>query len=125
IQVAENSPATGPDLDYVEPVRLTGPSGDVSLAKPIVVSWKAYPGAASYRIELTEMKNRGDWNGNPVFRWPDRPEVLETSINLTQSHAQLHAGSYYRVEVEALDPSMAIIANTGNRFREIDFHVVD
>jgi hypothetical protein len=126
IQVAEGKPAAGLDLDYIEPVRITGPSGEVSLTKPIVVSWKAYPGAASYRIELTEFKTRGDFiNGQAAFRWPDRPEVLDTSIDLKQSRAQLHAGSYYRVDVEALDPSMAVIATTGNRFGSMDFRVVD
>jgi hypothetical protein len=39
--------------------------------------------------------------------------------------AKLHAGSYYQADVEALDPSDRIMANTGNRFRATDFHLVN
>lgn len=126
IQVVAGRPASGLSLEYVDPVQLTGPSGDLPLAGPVVISWKPYAGAASYRIQLTEMKTPGDFmNREFVFAWRARPVVKETSIDLAKAGADLHAGSFYQADIEALDPSGRVMANTGNRFRDTDFHVVN
>jgi len=126
IAVAEGKPGAGLDLDYIDTVRVTGPSGDVSKRKPIVVSWNAYPGAATYRIQLLESKGPGPMQSRrTVFGWRDRPEALGTSLDLTTSNTDLNVGSYYHVYVEALDQSMAVIATTGTDSMATEFHVVE
>jgi hypothetical protein len=124
-KVSEGKPGQGVDLDYVEAIQLTGPTGEVSVSKPVVASWKPYPGAMSYRVQLTESKDRVNHTRKYVFPYLGRPEVLEPSIDLTAKGATLHPGYYYEVEVEALDGSMAVISSTGMRFGASDFRAVD
>jgi hypothetical protein len=122
--VAAGKSGEGIDLDYIDPVVVTGPTGDVSLSHPIVLSWKPYPKATSYRIQLTEFKRQGDFRSQRyVFDWPDKPETKGTTLDLTAAHASLKKGFYYLVDIEALDDSKAVISTSGNRFLTTDFHV--
>jgi hypothetical protein len=124
--VGPDKPGAGIDLDYVDPVVVTGPTGDVSLARPIVLSWKPYPNATAYRIQLSEFKRRGDYRDQRfVFDWSDQPVVQGTTLDLTSVHAPLKKDYYYQVNVDALDDSKSPISTSGNRFLDADFHVVE
>ena len=124
--VAQGKPGAGLDLDYVDPVVLTGPTGDVPASGPIVLTWKAYPNAAAYRVQLTEFKRPGDYRRErSVFDWADKRVVNATSLDLIAKGAKLKKGFYYRVDIEALDSSKATISTSGSRFLVNDFHVVE
>lgn len=123
--VAEGKPGRGLDLDYVDPVVIVGPKGDVSASGPIVVSWKPYPDATTYRIQLTEFKQPGDYRSmRQVYGWNDQPVVMDTSLDLTAKGVKLKPGFYYRVEIHA-EGLQGTLAGTGNRFNVTDFHVTE
>lgn len=80
--VAEGRPGRGLDLDFVDPVKKQGPIGEVSLAKPVVITWEPYPRATSYRLQLTEQKDPRDYtNQKWLFEWNRRPRIAGTSID--------------------------------------------
>ena len=122
--VAEGKPGRGIELDYIDPVVVIAPKGDVSVSGPIVVSWKPYPNAALYRIQVEEFKRSGDYRSERrLFEWEDQPVVSETSFDLTAKGVKLQPGFYYLVSVDALDGRKGMISTTGNRFASVDFHV--
>jgi hypothetical protein len=123
--VGQGKPGRGLDLDYVDPVVIVGPKGDVSASRPITVSWKPYPNATTYRIQLTEFKHPSDYRSmRQVFDWNDQPVVMDTSLDLTAKGVKLQPGFYYRVEIHA-EGLQGTLASTGNRYDVTDFHVTE
>lgn len=115
LTVADGRPAKGLDLEFVEPVKRKGPSGEVSAAKPLVVSWEAYPGAVSYRLQLIEQKAPRDYESQKrLFEWRERPLVTGTSANLTERGVKLKKGHYYSVEIEALGDNRRPLSQTAH-----------
>lgn len=114
----------GLSLDYVDPVIKRGPRGEVSLSKDIVVSWEPYPGATSYVIQVYESENIYDFLGRPIFRWPERPRVSESRVDLTELHAQLKPGHYYTVEIIAENAAGRSISQTVRQYNEKDFKAI-
>jgi len=126
IVVAEGKVGAGLDLSYVDPVRKIGPTGDVSLAKPIIVSWQPYAGASAYRVQIVEQKERRDYqNHQRLYQWSERPVVSGTSLNLSEQKLPLKKGYYYAVEIEALGELKRILSQSPRHFDTPDFRVVD
>jgi hypothetical protein len=124
--VAEGRPGRGLDLDFVDPVKKKGPAGDVSLAKPVVISWEPYPRATSYRLQLIEQKNPRDYMSQKrLFEWNQRPRIVGTSIDLSPQGIALQKGYYYSIEIDALEGEHRQISHTGSRNGRPDFFVVD
>lgn len=115
LTVADGRPAKGLDLEFVEPVKRQAPTGEVSAAEPLVVSWEAYPGAVSYRLQLIEQKARRDYESQKrLFDWRERPMVTGTRANLSEHGVKLKKGYYYSVEIEAFDAERRPLAQTAH-----------
>jgi hypothetical protein len=124
--VADGRPGRGLDLDFVDPVRKKGPSGDVSLTKPIVLSWEPYPGATSYKVQLIEQKDpRNYMDQKRLFEWNRRPTVATTSIALSEHGVTLSKGFYYAIEVDAIGDDRRTLSNTPALHGQPDFFVTD
>jgi hypothetical protein len=124
--VAQDRAGEGIDLSYVDPVRKIGPVGDVSRAKPVVISWEAYPGASAYRLQLVEQKDRRDFQNHVrLFDWSQRPVVTGTSLDLSAQKVPLKKGYYYAVEIEALGDLKRILSQSARHFDTPDFRVID
>ena len=124
--VAEGKPGRGVDLRYVAPVRITGPAQEVSLGKPVVIEWEAYPGATQYEIQLTEARGPGDFGSwRQLFPCCSIPRVQGTSFNLSERGATLKKGHVYYVEVTALDARGKRLATSGNTRNKPNFSIVE
>jgi hypothetical protein len=124
--VEEGKPGQGLDFAYVDPVRKLGPSGDIKLAQLLIVSWQPYPGAAAYRLQLTEHKHPGDYEGQRrMFEWRERPIVSGTSANLSEYKIALKKGYYYRIEIEALGERNLVLSQSPRHHDKADFRVVE
>ncbi|HZF18998.1 MAG TPA: carboxypeptidase-like regulatory domain-containing protein [Burkholderiales bacterium] len=124
--VAEGKPGRGVDLDYVAPVRITSPAGEVSLAKPVVIEWEAYPGAAQYEIQLTEAREARDYTSRrQLFPCCSIPRASGTSFNLAERRVVLKRGHVYYVDVTALDSRGKRVASSGGRQARPNFSIAD
>ena len=124
VTVAEGQPGAGLDFSFIDPVRKTGPSGEVSLAKPVVVTWEPYPYASAYRLQIVEQKDPRDYETHKrVFEWPKRPTLQGTSANLAELGVALKAGHYYVVEIEALDERQRTLSEAPRNSDRPDFRV--
>jgi hypothetical protein len=124
--VAEGRDGKAPDLDFIEPVKKMSPLGEVSVAKPLIVSWEPYPGATQYRIQLIEQPDRrSPMDQKRLFEWNVQPKTAATSINLSEQNIKLKKGHYYIFEVQALDNEGQLVARSATEWRQPDFQVVD
>jgi hypothetical protein len=114
------------NLDFVDPVRKIGPRGDIKPGEPVVVTWNPYPGAAAYRVQISEQKDPGEHDTHrDLFEWRHRPLVSGTSLDLAEHKIALKKGYYYVVHVEALDERNREISSSPRQFRAVDFRVPD
>lgn len=126
IEVAQSQPAKGPDFAYVDPVRKKGPKDKVSLSKPVVLEWEAYPGAEGYRVQLLEQKDERDFaNQKRLIDWSKLPVVSATSLDLSEQGIQLKKGYYYTVEIDALAARMRPISSSADFRAGADFLAVE
>jgi hypothetical protein len=126
LAVEEGKAGRGLDFAYVDPVRKLGPSGDVRLAQPVILSWQPYPGAAAYRLQLIEQKDPRDYEShNRVFEWRARPVVAGTSADMADHKVALKKGYYYTIEIEALDERNRAMSQSPRRYDKADFRVVE
>jgi hypothetical protein len=123
--VAAGHAGAGPDLRYVDPIVKIGPKGTVSASKPVVVQWRPYPKAASYRVQLTGRPGENDYSNHvQAFKWPDRPVVTGTSFDIAEHGVKLKTGYVYTVEITALDAEGRTIVDSSHGLRS-DFKVVE
>jgi hypothetical protein len=126
VTVAEGKPGLALDFAFVDPVRKTGPSGEVSLAQPVIVTWEPYPDAATYVLQLVEQKDPRDFESHKrLFEWPNRPFISGTSANLAEHGVALRKGYYYAVEIQALDGRKRILSEAPRTSGRPDFRVAD
>jgi hypothetical protein len=124
--VAEGKPGRGVDLDYVAPVRISGPFGEISLAKPVVIEWGVYPGAAQYEVQLTEARDARDYTSRrQLFPCCNIPKAPGTSFNLSEHGVTLKKGYVYYVDVTALDAGGSRLATSGNTRNRPNFSVAE
>lgn len=113
MNVSASNIGLGLDFDFVDPVQLLGPDGEVALGAELIARWKPYPGAVRYRVSVTEITSQsGVKNWNPVFAWKDRPEVSGESIDLVKVGLKPEVGRTYSLAVEALDAQGAALSET-------------
>lgn len=124
VSVAEGKPGEALDFVFVEPVRVKAPSGEVSAEASLVISWEPYPGAASYRLQLSEQESRRDFGSHSyVFDWNKRPVVNGTNANVAELGAKLKKGHYYTVYVEALDERRRQLSQSPRHFDQPTFRI--
>ena len=124
ITVAEGKPGTARDFTFVAPVRKMGPSGEVSPAQAVIVTWESYPNAATYVLQLVEQKDPRDFESHQrLFEWPKRPFITGTSANLAELGVTLKKGYYYAVEIQALDERKRILSESPRSSSRPDFRV--
>lgn len=124
--VAENRPGAGLDLEYVDPVVKIGPKGSVSVSRPVVLEWRAYPKAASYRVQVTEQPDEQDYAHQVrLFDAREPLVVTGTSLDLAQHGARLKPGYVYTVDVEALDENRKVLADSSRSLARPDFRVTE
>jgi len=89
-------------------VRLIGPSGDLK-SLPESFRWDSYPGATSYRLELTEV------DGTPVLQETVNENVLAVKPGWK---SVIHTGKPYNWQVTAMDASgKAVASSSREHFR--------
>ena len=89
-------------------IRLIGPSGDLK-SLPESFRWDVYPGATSYRVELTEV------DGTPVWNATVKINVLAVK---PEWRSVLHQNKPYNWQVTALDASgKAVASSSREHFR--------
>jgi hypothetical protein len=126
LTVVEGKPGQGLDFAYVDPVKKLGPSGDIKLGQPVIVSWQPYPGAAAYRLQLVEQSDPRDYESQrQLFEWRERPTVSGTSADLADYKVALKKSHYYRIEIEALDERKRALSQSPRHFGRADFRVVE
>ncbi len=126
IAVAEGKVGRGLDFEYVDPVRKKGPQGEVALSKPVVLEWEAYPGAATYQVQLTEAQDPRDYaTRRQVFECCSRPSVSGTSFNLSERGVKLKKGYSYFFDISAVDERGKALADSSGKQLNPDFVVTD
>jgi hypothetical protein len=123
--VTEGNSGRGLDLEYVDPVRKKGPAGEVSLTKPVILEWEAYPGAAEYEIQLTEARDANDYaSWQQLFKCCNLPRAKGTSFDVSKRGVTLKKAHVYYVEITALDARGQRLAGSANRHTP-DFSTTD
>lgn len=124
--VGPGNAGEGLHLEFVDPVIVLEPNGDVSLNDEIVARWNPYPGASSYVVQVYEHENQNDisWSGT-LFNWRKRPRVSEPFIDLKEHGAELKAGYFYSLAVTAEDDRGKTISQTPMSQREQQFKVIN
>jgi hypothetical protein len=126
ITLADGKVGRGLDLEYVDPVKKKGPHGEVSLSKPVVLEWEAYPGAAQYEIQVTEARDPRDYSSRrQLFECCSRPKVSGTSFNLSERGVALKKGHTYFVDITAIDGRGKSLADSAGRQMNPDFSTID
>lgn len=124
-EVSEEETGQGLNLRFVDPVQLDIPKEKFSADEEIVIAWKAYPGANKYVVQVIEIADaHGIGEDKWLFAGDNSLVVTEPYVKLSD-YIELKPGHYYRVTVDALKDRWPAISNTGSRYRETDFQVVE
>jgi hypothetical protein len=123
LKVGAGKPAEGYVLRFVAPIEKTGPEGEVSAKAKIVATWKPFPGASAYLIQLAEADGPDQFPARDIFSWNDRPRVTEPSFDLT--NAGLRPGHYYFLNITAEDSAGQPISETARNYLYSDFKVTE
>lgn len=116
----------GLHLEFVNPVIVLGPTGEVSLTDDIVARWEPYPGAMSYVVQVYEHKNPLEYAwSRTLFKWPKRPRVFDASMDLKEHGAELKPGHFYSLAIFAENDQEITISETPMSQREQNFKVID
>ncbi len=116
----------GVNLDFVEPVKVIGPEGEISLTDEIIARWEDYPGATTYVVQLYENEDLYQFaSRSRIFNWQERPQVSEPKLNLKEHGLQLKKGFYYTVAVMALDSQGKTMSETPHVSEVKHFKVSD
>lgn len=106
-------PGTGLNFEFIDPVELLGPEGEVKIGSELMARWKPYPGAARYRIGLQETPpTMTGGTSNPAFDWRARPEVTGESLDLIKAGLVPKSGQDYSIKIEALDDKGTVISES-------------
>ncbi len=104
---------TGINFEFIDPVELLAPEGEVKIGSELMAQWKPYPGAARYRIGLYETPPRmTGGTSNSVFDWKARPEVTGESLDLIKAGLVPKSGQDYSIKIEALDAKGTVISES-------------
>jgi hypothetical protein len=126
MKVAEGRTGRALDLEFVDPVKLLGPMGDVSLAKPVVIAWEPYPDATAYKIQIVEQQDPRNYaTYRRLFDWNSQPTVSDSTLNLSEQGVTLKKGYHYTVEVHALDNDGRALSATPQHHGQPDFLTID
>jgi hypothetical protein len=117
MNVGATNPGIGLNFEFVDPVQAIGPDGEIALGNELIARWKPYPGAARYRISVSEQTSHsGSKSWTSVFPWKDRPEVTGESIDLVKAGLTPEVDRTYSVAIEALDAKGATLSETPSTF---------
>ncbi|MEP7157352.1 MAG: carboxypeptidase-like regulatory domain-containing protein [Betaproteobacteria bacterium] len=106
-------PGAGLNFEFIDPVELLSPSGEIAIGSELIARWKAFPGAARYRVSLQETPPRMmGGTSKPVFDWRARPEVAGESLDLIKVGLVPKAGQDYSISIEALDEKGAVLSES-------------
>lgn len=126
VEVEEDRPGQGPELDFVDPIRLTAPIARVRIDGPIVATWDPYPGAEAYKVQVFRLAGPDTWmDAEALFEFDNQPRVSGERMDLATVTDSLLAGHHYGVHVTALDGDGLPIGSTHSPSRGNQFHLVD
>jgi len=92
----------------------------------VVVTWEAYPGAAAYRLQVTEQKSPNDYESRrDLFEWRERPVISGTRAELADYKVALRKGHHYSITIEAIDERRRTLAQSTRAFERMDFRVAE
>ncbi len=116
-------PGKGMDFLFIDPIEVLGPFGEQPADGKIVIAWRPYPNAASYRVQLQEHVALGGGTVHYAFPWETRPVVTSNSLDLSATGIKLKPQVTYGIQVEALNKEGQTISESPDRFRAPGFSV--
>lgn len=119
ITVKDNTPVRALDLSYVDPVRYTGPLGEVAAGADIVVTWKPYPGAAKYRVQIYESESAQMQRA--LLHDSGAAHTTANELALAVLGIRPKAGMQYRVDIQAISASGQVMSRTPSTFARQNF----
>ncbi|WP_020209168.1 fibronectin type III domain-containing protein [Gilvimarinus chinensis] len=119
--VRKSEPAQGLRISFVKPVIKNATAKRYGADEPIVLSWREYEGAKSYRIQLWEMSSPGGGHATGLFNWQDTPEVEATEVNIRDYAPGLKPGLYYSFSVTAFDNRGRELSKSTGALQGYDF----
>ncbi len=120
-----SKPGAGINFEFINPVELLAPAGEVEISSELLARWKPYPGAVRYRIGLHETPPQMTGGSSvPVFDWKAGPEVTGDSVDLIKAGLVPKSDQDYSIKIEALDEKGAIISETPSMMGQGYFRLV-
>ena len=113
----------GIELSYVTPVKKIITNNSFTLDGEIIISWKEYPSASSYDVQLYEKQTANDYSSTHLFR--SSKKTNNTSLNINEHTDELKVGFYYSYNVRALDENDLPISSSYRDFSGYDFKVLN
>lgn len=120
--VANGKFGPGINFKFVDPVALIVDRSPLQAGEPITVEWEAYPGAASYRVQLYEKLTPGGQSAT-LFERNAQPTIEGTSLTLADYGIEVKSGHYYEVDILAFDADGRAVSRTGDWNKDYDFTV--
>lgn len=112
-------------LQYVKPVIVESPVGELKISHDTLIRWQAYPGAKQYRIQIEEALTPKNFNNRSMlYSWDERPITNSTEFRLGEGALRVQAGKQYFVHIQALDEEGQVISETALKFGNHHFQAI-
>lgn len=123
--VSSSSNGRGLNFRFIDPVIKTIKSNKFKKNEEIILEWEQYPGALTYSVQIYEKSDPYAWSNDTLFKWSDKPELLEPRINLNDYDIILTPGKFYTIEVSARNESNGSISESARTHSGYDFEITD
>ena len=121
--VSESSGGRGLSFRFVDPVIKKIKSNKFKKGEEIILEWEQYPGAATYSVQIFEKTDPYTWSNNTLFKWSEKPELFEASINLNDFEINPTPDKYYTLDISAYNEQHEIISKSPTKHSGYDFEI--
>lgn len=122
-EVSKESAGHGLDFKFVDPIMKSMKRKKYAATEEVILEWVPYPNAVEYQLQIYEKDDPYSWSNKTLFKWSERPEVNEPSLNLKKLGVQFKPGKFYEFEVHARDQQNRMLSETARTHSGYDFEI--
>lgn len=123
-KVTSSSNGRGLNFKFVNPIIKKLKKAKYKHNEEIILEWESYPGASKYSVQIYEKNDPYAWSNNTLFKWSDRPELIEPRINLSKYSVKLKPGNFYTIDISASNKKHCRLSESATNHSGYDFEVI-
>ncbi|MGR3302354.1 MAG: hypothetical protein ACUZ8I_07595 [Candidatus Scalindua sp.] len=124
-QVEAGQEGHGLKFRFIDPIIKNLDKSKFSKDEKITLKWEAYPEASGYTVQVYEKPDAHSWKSTDLFYWPERPNVSDPELDLSEYDIELKPGYFYAFEVEARNSKGSLLSNTNRDHSGFDFEITE